>query len=229
MENGMSRSIPQLIVMLTHNDYTVENAEEVFEEGRGSRASFWGMKEHPLLRERMKNLYARMKKCGKTTALEVVGYDFDSAMKGAELAKYCGCDILMGTKFYDSISKFCRENGILYFPFVGNIVGRPSVLSGSIDEIIDEARDVIARGADGVDLLGYRYVDDAEALIAALVKSVDAPVCIAGSIDSYQRLDSVCRVSPHSFTIGSAFFNNCFGGSISEQIDKVIGYIDSKG
>ncbi len=227
MENEKSRSVPQLVVMLTHHDYTVENAEEIFEEGKDSLAKMWGMKEYPLSPERMKTLYGKMKGAGKTTALEVVGYDYEAAMKGAELAKYCGCDILMGTKFFDSIAEFCHTNGILYFPFVGTIEGRPSVLSGSIDEIIGEARNVISRGADGVDLLGYRYVGNADLLISALIEAVDAPVCIAGSIDCYKRLDKMSETAPHSFTIGSAFFDNKFDGSFREQIDKVVNYIQS--
>lgn len=219
---------PLLVVMLTHHDYTVQNAEEIFEQCKDTKALCWGMKELPLPPERMKALFARMKECGKTTALEVVGYSEEEGMRGAALAADCGCDILMGTKYFPSIAKFCANNGLRYMPFVGTIEGRPSVLTGSPEEIIAEAREAITGGAHGVDLLGYRYQGDAQALNKSLVESLEAPVCIAGSIDSFDRLDEVIEAAPYSFTIGSAFFENCFGGSFAEQIDKVCTYLEKK-
>lgn len=219
--------IPELIVMLTHNDFTVANAAEVFEECRLSKARFWGFKEHPLPPDEMKALYHRMKACGKTTFLEVVAYTEAEGLAGAQLAVDCGCDILMGTMFADSILDLCRRNGLKYMPFVGRITGRPSVLEGTIDDMIAEARACIAKGAYGIDLLGYRYTGDAVALNAAMVKGVDAPICLAGSIDSFERLDEVKAAAPWSFTIGSAFFDGRFGGSFKEQIDKVCDYIQN--
>lgn len=218
-------SFPKLIVMLTHNDFTVMDAADIFEQCKDSKARYWGFKEHPLPPAEMKALYQRMKECGKTTFLEVVAYTEAEGLAGAKLAHECGCDILMGTIFADSINDFCREHGLRYMPFVGTITGRPSVLEGTIEGMIDEARSYIAKGAYGIDLLGYRYTGDAVALNDAFVKGVDAPVCLAGSIDSFKRLDEVKVAGPWAFTIGSAFFEGCFGGSFSEQIDKVCDYI----
>lgn len=56
-----------LIVMLTHNDTTVDNAYEIFEQCKNSNAKFWRFKEKALPFEQMKKLYAYMKECGKTT------------------------------------------------------------------------------------------------------------------------------------------------------------------
>lgn len=219
------RQHPELIVMLTWHDYTVEDAALIFEQCRDSKARYWGFKEHPLPLEEMKKLYGRMRQCGKTTILEVVAYSEQEGLEGAKIAAECGCDILMGTKFFDSINDFCREHGIKYMPFVGDVTGRPSVLEGTIEGMIAEARDYIAHGAYGIDLLGYRYTGDAVALNNALVAGVDAPVCIAGSIDSYARLDEVKRAAPWAFTIGSAFFENKFDGTFLEQVDKVCDYM----
>ena len=185
----LKSDMPQLVVMLTHNDLTVENAEEVFEKCKDSRARFWGMKEKPLSPLRMKALFSRMKECGKTTALEVVAYDEPGAMQGARLAVECGCDILMGTKFHPQVAEFCHGH---------------------------------------VDLLGYRYVGDAVALNKTLVESLDAPVCIAGSIDSTRRLDEVKDAAPWAFTIGSAFFEGKFPGSFSRQIDYVCHHMERR-
>jgi hypothetical protein len=86
---------PELIVMLTYNDFTVRNAAEIFEACKNSKAKYWGMKEHPLTRDELKSLFARMKECGKTTFLEVVSYTEEEGLEGAKIAVECGCDILM--------------------------------------------------------------------------------------------------------------------------------------
>lgn len=212
---------PELIVMLTHNDLTVGNAAEVFRLAKDSRARFWGFKEKPLPLECMKVLFSEMKRAGKTTLLEVVAYDEEAGLEGARTAASCGCDILMGTKFFPSIAKLCNKHGIRYMPFVGTIEGRPSVLSGSPDEMVSEAREALAGGAWGIDLLGYRYTGDAPALVREFVERVDAPVCVAGSIDCDKRLDEVKEAAPWAFTIGSAFFEKKFGDSFENQIDRV--------
>ncbi|WP_369582094.1 hypothetical protein [Kingella oralis] len=216
---------PHLIVMLTHNDHTVANAREIYLQNRHSQARFWGFKEEPLSRQEMKDLFALMKADGKTTFLEVVEYTEEAGLAGAETALECGCDILMGTKFYPSINRFCQANDLKYMPFVGELAERPTILSGNIADIIAEAQSYAAQGVHGIDLLGYRYTGDAAKLNAELVNSVSIPVCIAGSVNSYQRLDELKAAQPWAFTIGSAFFDNQFSGSIAEQIDKVCAYM----
>ena len=216
---------PLLIVMLTHDDKTVLNARELFETCSGSSADYFGFKEEPLPPNEMKELYALMKKCGKKTVLEVVAYDEKKCLEGAELAVWCGCDMLMGTMYYDSVAELCRKNGLKYLPFVGEVTGRPSVLGGTIEGMIAEAAELAKKGVDGFDLLGYRFTEDASELIARFVEGTDLPVVIAGSINSYERLDEIKKVDPWGFTIGSAFFENKFGGSFTEQINNVCSYI----
>ena len=214
-----------LIVMLTHNDETVNNAHEIFEKCKNSDAKFWGFKEKSLPIEQMKNLYKYMKECGKTTFLEVVEYTEKKGLEGAKIALECGCDILMGTMFFDSINEFCRKNNLRYMPFVGNVTERPSILEGEIDEIIKEANEYLKKGVYGFDLLGYRYTGNAVELNERFVLEVNAPVCIAGSVNGYERLDELKNINPWSFTIGSAFFENKFDGSFEEQINKVCEYV----
>ena len=214
-----------LIVMLTHNDETVNNAHEIFEKCKNSDAKFWGFKEKSLPIEQMKNLYKYMKECGKTTFLEVVEYTEKEGLEGARLALECGCDILMGTVFFDSINEFCKKNNLRYMPFVGKVTERPSILEGEIDEIIKEANEYLKKGVYGFDLLGYRYTGNAVELNERFVLEVNAPVCIAGSVNGYERLDELKNINPWSFTIGSAFFENKFDGSFEEQINKVCEYV----
>ena len=214
-----------LIVMLTHHDRTVKNAAAVFSSCARSKAMYFGIKEDGLPLDEMKQLYACMKAWKKTTVLEVVAYTEAECLAGARMAVECGCDILMGTLYFDSVHALCQEHGLKYMPFVGKVTGRPSVLEGTISGMIEEANKLRSKGVWGFDLLGYRYIGDPVALNKAFVSQVDAPVCIAGSVDSYQRLDELKRIAPWSFTIGGAFFEGKFGNGFAEQIDSVCDYM----
>ena len=219
-------NFPQLIVMLTHNDHTVENAEEIFEQCKHAKAKFWGFKEDPLPLDKMKKLYSRMKEFDKKTFLEVVAYSEREGLDGAKIAAACNCDYLMGTKFFDSVNSFCKENNIRYMPFVGKITGRPSILEGTLDEMLDEARYCLSKGVYGLDLLGYRYTGDATTLNKNFIADIKAPVCIAGSVNSFERLSELKTFSPQMFTIGGAFFEKKFGDTFAEQINKVCTFME---
>lgn len=223
-----SDNSPILIVMLTKNDRTVKNATEIFEACKNSSATHWGFKEEGIPHDEMKSLFTYMKSCGKTTALEIVAYTQEECLKGAETAAECGCDILMGTVFFDSVNELCKKHGIKYMPFVGDVSGRPSILNGKIDGIVEEAKECIEKGAFGIDLLGYRYTGDAHLLNESLVRYVDSPVCIAGSVDSIEKLEEIRRINPWGFTIGGAFFDGVFGKEIPEQIEFVSAYISQR-
>lgn len=216
---------PIFTVMLTYDDLTVCNAYEIFEECKNSSAEYWGFKEEPLDRKKMKELFWYMKSCGKKTVLEVVCYDEKNSLTGAETAVECGCDYLMGTVFFDSVNEYCKKHGLKYLPFVGELSDRPSVLRGDIDDMIAEAKKYLEKGVYGIDLLGYRYEGDAKKLIERFVREVNAPVCVAGSVNSYERLDEIKEISPWSFTIGSAFFEEKFGKNFANQIDTVCNYM----
>ena len=55
---------PELIVMLTHNDVTVPDADAVFARCQHTRARYWGFKGEGLSFAEMQVLFARMKACG---------------------------------------------------------------------------------------------------------------------------------------------------------------------
>lgn len=223
------KNIPELVVMLTHHDRTVTNAIEVFEGAKNSKAKYWGFKEVGIPEDQMVDLVKRMKAAGKTTFLEVVDYTEEGCAEGARIAARCGFDCLMGTLYFDSVKKIADEAGIRYMPFVGELSGRPSVLNGTIEGMIDEANGLVdTKGLTGFDLLGYRYTGDAVKLNAEFVKNVRADVCLAGSVASFQRLDEVKATGAWAFTIGGAFFENKFGEGLTfgEQIDVVIDYMN---
>lgn len=216
---------PELIVMLTHNDRTVANAAEIFESCKNTPAINWGFKEEGLPLNEMKSLYSYMKQCGKRTFLEVVAYTEAECLEGVKMGVECGVDVLMGTLYFDSIHEYCKAHKLNYMPFVGTITGRPSVLEGTIDGMIEEANTYLKKGVFGFDLLGYRFTGDAAELNKRFVAGVKAPVCLAGSISSYRRLDEVKAAGAWTFTIGSAFFENKFDGTFAEQITKVVEYM----
>ncbi|MBQ9517688.1 MAG: hypothetical protein IJI47_03970 [Eubacterium sp.] len=221
----MNSKTPQLVVMITKDDRTVDNAFEIFEKCKNTKANYWGFKEESLPADEMKRLFRYMKECGKTTSLEVVQYDEKAGLEGAAIAAECGCDILMGTVYFPSIHQFCREHGLKYMPFVGEVTERPSILGGSIDGMIAQGQDYAAKGVDGIDLLSYRYVGDQQELNRRFVSEVELPVCIAGSVDCYEKLDELLDCSPWSFTIGGAFFDKKFGTEFDEQINTVCDYM----
>ncbi|NBK92072.1 hypothetical protein D5278_08805 [bacterium 1XD21-13] len=220
-------NIPELIVMLTKNDMTVANAVQVFEEAKDAPAKFWGFKEVGIPKDEMKHLVRRMKECKKTTFLEVVEYTEEKCIEGARIGAECGFDVLMGTLYFDSVKKIADEAGMQYYPFIGKVHDRPSILEGSIEEMIEEGKALIKeKGIEGFDLLGYRYTGDAPKLNTEFVKHIPAKVCLAGSVASFERLDEIRATGAWAFTIGSAFFDKKFGDtSFKEQIETVLAYM----
>ena len=221
---------PDIIIMLTHNDVTVPNAAEVFESCKDLPVQYWGFKNVGLPKDQMKALTKAMKDAGKTTFLEVVTYDEASCLDGAQTAIDCGFDYLMGTLYYDSVAKLLRENNMDYLPFVGKVSGSPSILEGTNEEIIQDAKNMMAKGVTGFDILAYRHVVDGEKLAYEFCKAVDAKICIAGSINSFKRIDTMFDIAPWTFTMGSALFTKNFvpNGSFRDNLKAVADYMAAK-
>ena len=74
-------------------------------------------------------------------------------------------------------------------------------------------------------MLGYRYTGNCKELIEKFVEEINVPVIVAGSVNSYERLDEIKNISPWAFTIGGAFFDNKFDGTFGEQVNKVCEYM----
>jgi phosphoribosylformimino-5-aminoimidazole carboxamide ribonucleotide (ProFAR) isomerase len=91
--------------------------------------------------------------------------------------------------------------------------------------MLGQANDYIEKGVYGINLLGYRYEGNATVLNKNIAENIDAPLCLAGSVNSYERLAEVKEISPWGFTIGSAFFEKSFGEAFDEQIINVLEYI----
>jgi hypothetical protein len=201
---------PDFILMLTNNDQTVKNALELFMECKDTPVTHWGFKDVGLPIDEMVNLVKAMKSAGKTTYLEVVSLTEEEGLQGARLAIEAGFDILMGTVFYSSINQFLKDKPVKYYPFPGHVYDHPSILDGSIDEIVAHAKFLESQGVAGMDLLTYRYVGDAQKLLTKVVEATSVPIVSAGSIDNYQRLAEVWKAGATGFTIGSALFSKKF-------------------
>jgi hypothetical protein len=218
---------PELIVMLTHHDKTVKDAKKLFIECKDLPVTHWGFKDLGLPRAEMVELVSLMREAGKTTYLEVVSLSEEEGLQGARLAVEAGFDILMGTVYFPSIKEYLQDKPIKYYPFPGQIRGHPSILDGTIVEIVHHARFLESSGADGLDLLTYRYTGNAAQLLPAVVSAVDIPIVSAGSIASYGRIAEVWRAKAQAFTIGSAFFEKKFvpGGGFTENVQAVADWL----
>ena len=221
---------PELIVMLTHHDQTVHNALELFEGLRDCPITHWGFKDVGLAPDEMKAVVAAMKAAGKTTFLEVVSLSEEEGLRGARLAVELGFDILMGTVFFPSISAYLKDKPVRYYPFPGHVHSHPSILDGTIDEIVAHARQLEAHGVHGLDLLTYRYDGEASRLLQLVVEATHIPIVSAGSIATFERIIEVWASGAWGFTIGSAFFERQFvpDGSFEENVLAVCNWLEKQ-
>lgn len=219
---------PKFILMLTYNDSTVKDALKIFCECKDLDIQHWGFKDVGLPPEEMKELVREMKEARKTTYLEVVSLSEDEGLRGAQLAVEAGFDILMGTVFFDSILDYLKDKPIKYYPFPGHVYGHPSILDGTIEEIVNHACFLESKGLQGMDLLTYRYVGDAATLLAEVVEATSVPIVSAGSIDSYERIVEVWDAGAWGFTIGSALFDKKFvtDGSFKDNAQAICDWLE---
>jgi hypothetical protein len=218
---------PELIVMLTHNDLTVKKALDLFEQSKHLSVQYWGFKDIGLPLNEMKELVKRMKEAGKTTCLEVISLSEEEGLHGARIAIEARFDILMGTVYFDSIHKYLKGNPVKYYPFPGHVYSHPSILDGTIEDIVNHTCQLESKGVDGLDLLAYRYVGDARQLLKEVVAASKVPIISAGSVASFTRITEVWEAGAWGFTIGGAFFEGKFfpGGDFTENVKVVCDWL----
>ena len=121
-----------------------------------------------------------------------------------------------------------RQNDIKYSPFCGKRRNIPGVMVGTKAEIIAEGIQLQENGVNGINFIPFRHKEeDPIILTREFMANVNLPIIIAGSIDSYARLNLMKEIDPWGFTIGSAFFNGNFapGGSFRNQVEAVATYM----
>ncbi len=216
----MVRASPDFIFMLTNQDRTVADARERLADVVNAGVRHIGFKDVGLPFDRLVELAGAIKAAGATLYLEVVSLDEESERRSAEAAIDLGVDILMGGTRPEVVLPVIAGKGIGYYPFPGRIVGHPSRLEGTIETIVESARQLTAiDGVSGLDLLAYRFSGDVETLMGHVCSAVDKPVVIAGSIDRKERMAAVVRAGAAGFTIGTAAFNGTFSGSRDLRVE----------
>jgi hypothetical protein len=220
---------PKLILMFTLNDVTVADAQDYFDQVKDLPVDYFGFKEVGLDKKGMASLVDNIHKQGHEVFLEVVEYEQEKIAEPAKLAVDLGFDCLMGTIYYPSIWDIVGKGDakkIKYFPFFGKIYDRPSVLDGTVDEIVADGKRIEEAGADGFDILlyRYRYPDKIDTLIKKILEEIHVPIVSAGSINSFQRLDATIDQGVWGFTIGGAFFEKKFvpEGSYRDNVVAVL-------
>jgi hypothetical protein len=215
----------EFIFMLTKDDQTVRDALSVYDDVRDAPLRHVGFKDIGQPVSVLRALAAKIRADGRTAVLEVVSTDRDSEVRSVLAGVEIGVDLLMGGTHPDAVLPLLRGSGLRYFPFPGRVVGHPSILTGTVEEIARSAGDLTARpGVDGLDLLAFRHDGDVPGLIEKVVATARGPVVVAGSIDSAERIHTVSRSGAWGFTVGGAVFDQAFvrGGSLRVQIEEIL-------
>jgi hypothetical protein len=216
--------MPHFIFMLTKNDQTVPNAHEVYASIAQSSLRYIGFKDIGLPFEELVTLAKRMKADGKTVMLEVVSESREAEMRSIDAAARIGVDYLLGGRHAQDATSALKGTSIQYFPFAGHTVGHPTQLTGTADEIVEDAKRLAALpGVHGLDLLAYRFKGDVLALTNRVVQAVNLPVIAAGSIDCNTRVQAMRKAGVWGFTVGSAVFEGTFlHDPVRHQIDTIL-------
>lgn len=219
----------EFIFMLTRNDQTVPDAREVYDTLRDTGLRYVGFKDIGLPPAQLRKLAEAMRADGREVFLEVVSERPEDELRSVNAALEIGVDWLMGgthpdeaLSVLDTVGPPGTAGRPRYCPFPGRVVGHPSVLEGTIDEISRSAHDLTARpGVHGLDLLAYRWNGDVPALVRAVVDAASGPVIAAGSVDSAERIQALTDAGAWAFTIGGAIFDRKLpaGPSVREQVE----------
>jgi mannose-6-phosphate isomerase-like protein (cupin superfamily) len=216
----------RFVFMLTRNDRTVADAPQQLQAALSLGVRHIGFKDIGLPIEQLKSLNAAIKAGGATSYLEVVSLDRDSEAVSAKAAVEIGVDMLLGGTRVDDVLTIIEGTGIQYYPFPGRITGHPSVLEGTIEEIVESAKAITAHdGVHGLDLLAYRSAENVPELMKAVCTAVSKPVIVAGSIDTPERIAVVKAAGAAGFTIGTAALDGKYpasGKDLPSQLSTII-------
>ncbi|EJE48530.1 4-hydroxythreonine-4-phosphate dehydrogenase [Acidovorax sp. CF316] len=206
--------LPEFIFMLTRHDQTITDALGQLPAVLAAGVRHIGFKDIGLPWAALQRLADAIHAAGAVSYLEVVSQDEASEVASARAAVALGVDVLMGGTRPEAVLPLLRGTPIRYYPFAGRVVGHPSVLQGTVEDVVASARRIAAlEGVHGLDLLAYRFAGDAAevpALMAAVCSAVDKPVVIAGSIDRAERIAAVVAGQAAGFTVGTAALDGAF-------------------
>src|SRR5215210_183379 len=178
----------EFIFMLTRDDVTLAEAREVYASISGTGVRHVGCKDVGLPTDELSALMDDIRANGHETWIEVVSETEEGTLASARAAAEIRPDHLVGGTLIEAVQEILAGTRVKFWPYVGQIVGHPCLLRGSIDEIVGDTERAAALGVDGINLLAYRYDGDVEELVRAVVAATDLPVICAGSVDSVERI-----------------------------------------
>jgi hypothetical protein len=208
------------IFMLTRDDVTLTDARAVYASVAETGLRHVGCKDVGLPTDELSALMDDIRSHGQETWIEVVSETEEATLASARAAAEIRPDHLIGGTLIEPVQEILAGTGVRFWPYVGQIVGHPCLLRGSIDEIVADTERAAALGVDGINLLAYRYDGDVEALVRAVVGATDLPVICAGSVDSVDRIRALDRCGAWAFTIGTAALDGALvdGAPLSGQL-----------
>jgi hypothetical protein len=219
----------EFIFMLTRDDVTLTDAREMYASVADSGVRHVGCKDIGLPREELAALMDDIRANGHVSYLEVVSETEEGTLNSARVAAEVKPDYLIGGTLIEPVQEIIAGTGIRFFPYVGQIVGHPCLLRGSIEEIVADTERAAVLGVDGINLLAYRYDGDVEALTRAVVGATDLPVICAGSVDSTDRIRALDRCGAWAFTIGTAALDGVLvdGAPLRGQLEAALAAADT--
>lgn len=214
------------IFMLTHSDATIDDALRYVDDLSDTGLHYIGFKDIGATPERQRSIALAAHDAGFETMLEVVSTTRDAEVASVHAALAAGVDWILGGTQPDAVLPLLKGSSVRYCPFPGRVVGHPSVLEGSIEEIADSAAALTARpGVFGLDLLAYRHATaDIAELTNRVVASSRGPVIAAGSVVNDAQIATLAAAGAWGFTIGSAIFDERFPGApdVAAQVRHVL-------
>jgi 4-hydroxythreonine-4-phosphate dehydrogenase len=225
----------EFIFMLTRDDVTLPDAREVYASIADTGVRHVGCKDVGLPTDELKALMDDIRSNGHETWIEVVSETEEDTLASARAAAEIRPDHLIGGTLIEPVQEILAgtersgdeafgRGRVRFWPYVGRIVGHPCLLRGTIDEIVADTERAAELGVDGINLLAYRYDQDVEALVRAVVGATDLPVICAGSVDSLDRIRALEAAGAWAFTIGTAALDGALveGAPLSGQLEAAL-------
>lgn len=201
----------RFIFMLTRDDRTVETAIDAAETALRLGIRHIGFKDIGLPVEQLQALADRLRSAGAISYLEIVSPDRERELESVKAGLALGVDCLMGGTHVPDVLPLLKGHDVAYYPFAGHVVGHPSILKGSPEEIARNAVDWAAHSAvTGLDLLAYRNDGDIPEVIRASCAVVEKPVIVAGSISTPEQINVVRQAGAAGFTVGTSVLEGMF-------------------
>jgi hypothetical protein len=217
------------VFMLTRNDATVENALDLVEIARPLSLKHIGFKDVGADSAMLRRLTAAIREAGASPWMEIVATSREAELRGVELGRDLGVEMLMGGVHVEEALKILDGSATRYLPFAGLPSGHPTRLGGSARKVEAQCRDFARQGCAGVDILAYRATEaEPLDLVAACRRGLldSGAVVVAGSVNSPERVAAVRAAGADAFTIGTAAIEASYApgaGPLEAQLIAVLG------